>query len=166
MFGTVITAILLTVQTENILIIGDSFAHRLEEGSGQPVYEELIDSGYTVRIAYRNTGTECGVDGGSLVHIQESLDCFDFEWADRVILMAGYHDRYYPQFGHADKSTRAERAESIRSEWEDSCKAGAEFHWIDTWEWAKRGLDEGFAVDEAGHISADGYEKIFDRLDI
>ena len=149
-----------TATAENILVVGDSYSRYLADAQmGGPVLQEIRDAGHDVRIEFRNKGCECGTNGGAMLTILDNLDCLDFEWADRVVLMAGYWDanpKRRMDFGAADKAQRTERAEAIRQSWESRKRDGAEFHWLDTWDWAKRGESEGFLFDDR-HVTEHGY---------
>lgn len=152
---------------ENILIVGDSYTlFAAADDLGGSILDGLRASGDEVKIQYRNKGVQCGENGGALLNILNSLECIDFQWADKVILMAGYWDANPPRaagYGTADKRTRSERAELIRDAWDSQKREGAEFYWLDTAEWAERGKAENFLIDGV-HMNAHGYRLMFDSI--
>lgn len=155
-----------------MLVVGDSFAYGLKKPdryvglnatfgeTGRAVYEELSEM-YRVVVDYRNEYTVCGVDGGRLTAIAESADCFPFEDADHVIILAGYHDA---KFDELDACCRDTRADWVREIWTARAKPGAKFHWVDTCELAKDALANGTAADMIGHASEEVYRSVFEDL--
>ena len=142
-----------------MLVIGDSFSARLQT-TGEETYKQLLEK-YQIRVDYRLEGVECGQQGGSLDAISQSTDCFEFEDVDVVVVLAGWHDIYWSQWGYSEPTDRAAGIGKIRGAWTKRAPEGATFHFADTWDWSRNELAEGTAEDQWGHSSAQGYEHAF-----